>query len=134
MEATPKFAYDALKVAIATETLILDKKDNLKMPLKILAVKAEEECEEEVLEQDEIDLEEAALNSLHSIRIQRGKMPFMKFPKSNGNGGDRPKTTNGEPMKCRYCKKLGHMQRECYKWIKENGVMITRQGKQYRAN
>ena len=81
MEATPKFAYDALKVAIATETLILEKKDNLKMPLKILAVKAEEECEEEVLEQDEIDLEEAALNSLHSIRIQRGKMPFKKFPK-----------------------------------------------------
>ena len=32
MEAMPKFAYDALKVAIPTEALILDKKDNLKMP------------------------------------------------------------------------------------------------------
>ena len=38
MEATPKFAYDALKVAIATETLILDKKDNLKMPIKMVDI------------------------------------------------------------------------------------------------
>ena len=46
----------------------------------------------------------------------------------------RPKTTNGEPMKCHYCKKSGHMQKECYKQIKENGAMITAQGKQYEAN
>ena len=39
MEVTPKFAYDALRVAIATETLILDKKDNLKAPIKISAIK-----------------------------------------------------------------------------------------------
>ena len=80
--------------------------------------------------------EEAALNSLNAIRIQKGKTPFKKFPRSNGNGngGARPKTTNGEPMKCHYCKKLGHMQEECYKWIKENGAMITAQGKQYKAN
>ena len=136
MDAKPKFAYDALKVAIATEMLIADKKVNLKMPLKILAVKAEEECDKDVLEEEEIDEEEAALNSLNAIRIQRGKTPFKKFPKSNGNGnrGARPKTTNGEPMKCRYCKKSGHMQKECYKRIKENGAMITAQGKQYKAN
>ena len=135
IEATPKFAYEALKVAIATETLILDKKDNLKMPIKIMAVEAE--CEDE-LEEEEIDKEEAALNSLNAIRIQKGKTPFKKFSKSNGNGnsngGARPKTTNGEPMKCHYCKKSGHMQKECYKWIKENGAMITAQGKQYKAN
>ena len=40
-------AYDALKVAIATETLILDKKDNLKMTIKIMAVEAE--CGDKVL-------------------------------------------------------------------------------------
>ena len=37
-------------------------------------------------------------------------------------------------MKCRYCKKSGHMQKECFKWIKENGDIITLQGKQYKAN
>ena len=81
MEATPKFAYDALKVAIATEMLILDKKDNLKMPIKIMAVEAERE--EEELEEEEIDEEEAALNYLNAIRIQKGKTPFKKFPRSN---------------------------------------------------
>ena len=136
MEATPKFAYDALKVAIATEMLILDKKDNLKMPIKIMAVEAERE--EEELEEEEIDEEEAALNYLNAIRIQKWKTPFKKLPRSNWNrngyGGARPKTTNGEPMKCRYCKKSGHMQKECYKRIKENGAIITAQGKQYKAN
>ena len=101
MEAPPKFAYDTLKVAIATETLILDKKDNLKMPIKIMAVEAE--CDDKVLEEEDIDEEEAALNSLNAIRIQKGKTPSKKFPRSNGNGngnGGADKMTNGEPMKC----------------------------------
>ena len=135
MEAKPKFTYDPLKVAIVTETLILDKKDNLKMPIKIMAVEAK--CHEEVLEEEEdVDEEEATLNSLNTIRIQKGKTPFKKFPRSNGNGNGvaQPKTTNGEPMKCRYCKKSRHMQKECYKRIKENRAMITAQGKQYKAN
>ena len=85
MEAKPKFTYDPLKVAIVTETLILDKKDNLKMPIKIMAVEAK--CHEEVLEEEEdVDEEEATLNSLNTIRIQKGKTPFKKFPRSNGNG------------------------------------------------
>ena len=76
-------------------------------------MKAEEEYNEEVIEEEEMDKEEAALNSLNTIRVQRSKTPFKKFPKSNGNGnrGARPKMTNGEPMKCRYCKKSGHMQK-----------------------
>ena len=141
MEATPKLAYDVLMVAIDTETLILDKKDNLKMPIKINAVEAEAECEEDKPEEDEDDAE-SALAVLNTIRIQKGKAPFKKFPGSYKSlptkpaNGFRPKTTNGsgEPMKCRYCKKSGHMQKECYKRIKENGAMITAQGKQYKAN
>ena len=142
MEATPRTAYNALQVAIETETLILDKKDTLKMTIKISAVQATEDHAEDEPEDNDDDAE-SALAVLNTIRIQRGKQPFKKFsgnyPKSNGNGngahnGARPKTTNGEPMKCRYCKKSGHMQKECYKRIKENGAMITAQGKQYKAN
>ena len=110
------------------------------MPIKINAVEAKDEEEEP--EGDE-DNAESALAVLNAIRIQKGKAPFKKFPGSyrkpnrNGNGahnGARRKTTSGEPMKCRYCKKSGHMQKECYKRIKENGAMITAQGKQYKAN
>ena len=131
MEATPKLTYDALMIAIDMEMLILDKKDNLKMPININAVEAKDEEEEP--EGDE-DNAESALAVLNAIRIQKGKAPFKKFPGSyrkpnrNGNGahnGARRKTTSGEPMKCRYCKKSGHMQKECYKRIKENGAMIT---------
>ena len=101
MEAMLKFANDALKVTITTETLILDKKDNLKIPIKIMAVEAE--CNDKVLEEEDMDEEEAALNSLNAIRIQKGKTPSKKFPRSNGNGngnGGADKMTNGEPMKC----------------------------------
>ena len=112
------------------------------MPIKISAVKTAEDSVEEEPEEDDDDAK-SALAVLNAIRIQRGKQPFKKFPggypksKGNGNGahnGARPRTTNGEPMKCRYCKKSGHMQKECYKRIKENGAMITAQGKQYKAN
>ena len=36
-----------------------------------------------------------------------------------------PKLMNGEPMKSRYCNKSRHMQKECYKRIKENGSMLN---------
>ena len=145
MEAAPVLAVDALNAAMEAETLIADQKGTLKIPNKIFAVKASPEEEEEAQDPDEEESEEAdaLINALNAIRIQRGKTPFKRFPasyqKSNGNGngahnGARPKTTNGEPMKCRYCKKTGHMQMECYKRIKENGAMITAQGKQYKAN
>ena len=147
METAPVLAVDALNAAMEAETLIADQKGTLKIPNKIFAVKASPEDEEETQEPEEEDSEEAEalINALNAIRIQKGKAPFKKFPgnyqKSNGNGngngshnGARPKTTNGEPMKCRYCKKTGHMQKECYKRIKENGAMITAQGKQYKAN
>ena len=71
MEVTPKLAYDALMVAIDTEMLILDKKDNLKMPIKINAVEAETECEEEEPEGDKDDAE-SAIAVLNTIRIQKG--------------------------------------------------------------
>ena len=146
MEAAPVLAVDALNAAMEAETLIADQKGTLKIPNKILAVKTSPEEEEAGTEEpDEEDTEEAEalINALNAIRIQKGKTPFKKFPgnyqKSHGNGngahnGARPKMTNGEPMKCRYCKKTGHMQKECYKRIKENGAMITAQGKQYKAN
>ena len=89
MEATPRTAYDAPQVSIETETLILDKKDNLKMPIKISVVQADEDYEDEEPEEDDNDAE-SALAVLNAIRIQRGKTPIKKFPgnyqKSNGNG------------------------------------------------
>ena len=71
MEATPRLPYNALTIAIDTETLILDKKDNLKMPIKINAVEAETECEEEEPEGDKDDAE-SAIAVLNTIRIQKG--------------------------------------------------------------
>ena len=127
MEAAPIMAVDALNAAIEAETLIADQKGTLKVHNKIFAVnEMEADASEDADELNEEDNEEpeAVLNALNAIRIQRGKTPFKKFlgsyqkPSGNGNrahNGGLPKTTNGEPMKCRYCKKSGHMQKECSK-------------------
>ena len=89
MEATPRTAFDALQVAIETETLILDKKDNLKMQFKISTVQADESYADVEPEEDDDDAE-SAIAVLNAIRIQRGKPLFKKFTgnyqKSNGNG------------------------------------------------
>ena len=130
MEAAPVLAIDVLKAAIAAEMLISNQKGNLKLPTKIFAVKKEtEHKDKEFAEED--DKEDDILDAINAIRIQRGKQPFKKIPpkdqKFNGNGNRNgassrahPKMPNGEPMKCRYCNKSRHMQKECYKRIKEN--------------
>ena len=84
MEAAPVLAVNALNAAMEAETLIADQKGTLEIPNKIFAVRATEEEEaEEVLEEDDsIDEEEAALNLINGIRIQRRMTPFKKFPGS----------------------------------------------------
>ena len=78
MEATPKFAYDALKIARTTEMLILDKKDNLKMPIKIMAVEAEAEREEE--EPEEYEDDAVWCGSQHNSNPER-KGTFQEVPR-----------------------------------------------------
>lgn len=48
------------------------------------------------------------------------------------NGGSQPQGNRALTMTCRYCKKNGHMQKECCKEMAENRVMINTQGKPYK--
>ena len=48
--------------------------------------------------------------------------------------GQRPSGGQTGTMTCCYCKKTGHMQKECQKRIAKNGVMIRAQGPPYQNN
>ena len=56
-------------------------------------------------------LDDQDLEFLNAIRFQKGKPPYRRGQFFNKRAsGSRPKK---QPIKCRYCKKMGHMQKEC---------------------
>ena len=72
----------------------------------------------EGLEDDEIEL-------INAIRRRRGKPGFRP---SNKSGGSSNKGT----LICRYCKKKGHLQKECYTRARDKAPMVDAQGKPYK--
>ena len=66
-----------------------------------------------------------------AIRFQNGKPPFKRnFRKkfsANNNGSNKTPNT----VICRYCKKPGHIQKDCRKRLRENGAMVDAGGKPF---
>ena len=92
---------------------------------KVQAIQEEEEAHPTGFE-DWDDDEMAAINA---VRMRKGKPPLKKFGFSGGpkKGGSGP----SGPIKCRYCKKLGHMQKECRSRIRDGAPMVDQEGKPF---
>lgn len=118
MDARCATLEEAKDQAMGFETVIRDKRGSKAL---VSSVENSTEYDEEV-EQDEDDDE--LLDQINAIRRQRGKKP-VRFAR-----GGKPKVT----VICRYCKKSGHFQRECFKRKKENGAMLDAQGKPMKFN
>ena len=67
------------------------------------------------------DLDEDELAAINAIRRAKGKPTFS----GNQNGAKKK-------PKCRYCQKLGHMQKECYSRKRDNAPMVGEDGKPYQ--
>ena len=73
------------------------------------------------------DLNDEDFEAVNAIRIKRGLNPFRRNQgRTSGN-----KNGNKTSTICRYCKKRGHMQRECRTRLRENGKMVDAQGKPF---
>ena len=70
------------------------------------------------------DLTEEELEAINLIRQRNGKPPLRGKPK-----GGRTKTS----IKCRYCKKLGHMQKECRSRIRDGAPLVDGSGKAFKV-
>ena len=69
------------------------------------------------------DLHDDEIAAINAIRVRNGRAPFRSFrPKMNGA---RPKVA------CRFCKKSGHMQKDCFARKKANAPMVDKDGKPY---
>jgi len=77
------------------------------------------------------DWDEEELAAINAIRIRKGKPPFKRFNPPNQSSGPK-KGGSGGPPKCRYCKKQGHMQRECRSRLRDGAPMVDYDGKPFR--
>jgi len=86
----------------------------------------QEEDEGATVNEDDFNEEEIA--AINAIRQRYGKPAFRPgFKRNQGNVNSNNKKT----VVCRWCKKTGHMQKECRSRIKANGKMVDANGKPY---
>jgi DNA-binding protein H-NS len=86
----------------------------------------------EIFNIDELDDDE--LEAINSIRQKSGKKPFFRKNSHNrhNNGNNSNGNNNGNnPVKCRYCKKPNHMQKDCRARRRDKAPMVDANGKPY---
>ena len=115
------FFWDCL--AVELETIHQDRKRG-----QVAAIYEEDNSAAADYEADD-DFGDDEIAVINAIRQWQGKPPFKQnfrrpFGKSNSSNGKSDVT-------CWYCKKKGHMQRECWKRIAENGAMTNAKGKPF---
>ena len=113
MEAGEDTLQDTLKVAREAEVIIMDRR-------RATAVASIEVAATEKINLTEEDFTEEERNLINAIRHKKG-FNFRKTgpPKANST------------TQCRYCKKMGHFQKECRSRIREKAPMVDAQGKAY---
>ena len=86
------------------------------------------------INEDHVNLEgldNEELEVVNAIRFQRGRPPYRK-----GESFNKPAAGSGQKkqhIKCRYCKKLGHMQNECKYRLRHNAPEVDGTGKPYTS-
>lgn len=130
MKAGHENLREVLNDARATETVLEDAEKKTKA---ITVLQTEGGAEQEYEDDDFLDnLDEDELEVINMIRTRNGRAPFRKRPfRRNGQGRPRQRV-NPAMVICRFCKKSGHMQRECQVRLKSGGAMVDATGKPLR--
>ena len=124
MKAGHEGLQDTLNVARETETVLEDVE---KRTQKVTAIHRDEEDDDENLSQMG-DLDEDELEAINQIRTRNGKPPFRRGFRKNWVPKNRTKTT----IICRFCKKPGHMQKECHTRLRSGAAMVDQHGKPFK--
>ena len=76
-------------------------------------------------------LDHEELEVVKAIRFQQVRPPYRKghfFNKPTAGSGQKK-----QPSKCRYCKKMEHMQKECKSRLGDNAPEVDANGKPYAS-
>lgn len=117
MEAGKDNIADSRDLAIETERIYQRGQEHVKLA-PIQEGKREEE------EESGLELPDDEVEAINALRIRKGKPLFQKRSFSGPQN-------QGAGKKCRYCKKMGHLQKECRSRIRANAPMVDADGKPY---
>ena len=125
MEANKDTLYESMHLAVELETINQDQRAARGQISAIKKVDTADDKNEDNLQDDKI----AAISA---ICFRNGKPPFKqnfrrKFGANNNSGNNKTLST----VICRYCKKPGHVQKDCHKRLQENGAMVNVGGKPF---
>lgn len=122
----PATLYDAFQQAVTLERIQLEPR---KTPQTTVAPVSENDEDSDNEEEARIAELSNALKKLKAKRAQNSSNKGARAPsqpKSNAN-------SNPNYNKCRYCKKVGHLQKVCNSRIKAGAPMVDKEGKPYRS-
>lgn len=127
MEAGKANLHESLRYA--TELEVIHEEKKFKSAVAAVTT-VPSNLEEDDLTEEELErLTEEEFAIINAIRMKNGRPLFKKrFGRSqNGkfNGG------NSKSVICRYCKKPGHVQKDCFSRKRDNGPMLDSNGKPY---
>jgi hypothetical protein len=131
LEAGKDSFQESMKLAHELEAIHNDKR----RAHKIAAVKASlSPAEAANIFWDEIDTEE--INQIAAVRQNKGPRTqnFNRNPAATVNAAPvRSNAPQNPNVVCRYCKKKGHMQRECNSRRRDGAPMVDANGKKYES-
>jgi hypothetical protein len=127
LEAGKNSLQESLELARELEAIQNDRKRSQ----KIAALRATMQPQEAAaIFWDELEMED--IDQIAAVRRQQPARSSSSQPARYANSG--PARSNGPRnpnVVCRYCKKKGHMQRECNSRRRDNAPMVDANGKRY---
>jgi len=127
LEAGKNSLQESLELARELEAIQNDRKRSQ----KIAALRATMQPQEAAaIFWDELEMED--IDQIAAVRRQQPARSSNSQPARSSNSG--PARSNGPRnpnVVCRYCKKKGHMQRECNSRRRDNAPMVDANGKKY---
>ena len=125
MEAGKATLQESMTLATELEVIHQDRKRGQIHAVSAVSTTPSDDVNEaDRVNEDDITAEE--LEAINAIRQRQGRPAFRGNFRRNNNGNGPKKT-----VVCRYCRKPGHMQKECRARIRANGKMVDANGKPY---
>ena len=119
MEAGKDTLRESMRLALELEVIHQDRRGRG----AVAAVTMEDAVAgDEKREEDEGPFDDEEIAAINAIRLRNGKPPFKSGFRKNGNRST---------VICRFCKKPGHVQKDCRARKRVNGAMVDEKGKPY---